>query len=351
MTTMCRIPYFLLPIPRLNTKQFNQKRSLVIQAPIRVEMPTPFHAQSVNAFLFTTPEVVLVDTGDSNPDGRAALHAALATQNLTLADIQKVVITHAHVDHFGQAAEILAASGAQLYVGAVGAPWLLQPQLMWQRRIDFYAGTFLPRVGLPQMQREMILAFMTHVRDAAHPIPPAQMTILPIGATIDLGGRPWQLLHTPGHATHQTVLWQAQTGMFLGGDMLLQKTPTPVVEAPPAGADRVPALPHFMHSLRRCAALPIGTVYPGHGAPFSDHGALITRQEARIARRSVEALQLVAAGERTLPTLLQAMYGHLPPAAQFAGLWMLIGYLDLLEAEGRVAKSLENGIWHYSPVV
>jgi glyoxylase-like metal-dependent hydrolase (beta-lactamase superfamily II) len=320
-----------------------------MQAPLRIELPTPFHAQSVNAFLFTQPEVVLVDTGDNNPDGRAALQAGLAAQGCAVKDIQKVVITHAHVDHFGQAAEILAASGAQLYVGAVGAPWLLQPKLMWQRRIDFYAQTFLPRVGLPSGSRELVLAFMRRVRDAAHPIPPAQMTILPIGATLEMGGRPWRILHTPGHATHQTVFWQSETGMFLGGDMLLENTPTPVVEAPPAGSGRVPALPLFLQSLRHCDELPIGIVYPGHGAPFADHRTLIARQEARIARRSQETLQLVAGGMRTLPTLLQAMYGHLSPAAQFAGLWMLIGYLDLLEIDGRVARTLENGILHFFP--
>ena len=36
------------------------------------------------------------------------------------------------------------------------------------------------------------------------------------------------------------------------------------------------------------------------------------------------------------------MYAHQPPAGRLAGLWMLIGYLDLLLADGLIRLESEN---------
>jgi glyoxylase-like metal-dependent hydrolase (beta-lactamase superfamily II) len=301
----------------------------------------------VNAYLFVAPEIVLVDTGISSPESWAALQTGLAAFNLTVADLQRVIITHAHVDHFGQSADILAHSTARVEVADIGAPWLLQPKLMWQRRLDYYAQRFLPCAGLARPQIEQVLAFMGQSRDSSHAIAVERMEQFHIGEKLEMGGRPWQVLHMPGHASHQTSFWQQETGHFLSGDMLLHKTPTPVVEAPVGGEERIPALPQFLSSLDRCADLPIETVFPGHGAPFGDHRALIASQRARIYQRRDELLEMIREGNHALPVLLQGMYGGRSVTAQFAGLWMLIGYLDLLLGDGRLVQKEIGGIWHY----
>jgi hypothetical protein len=41
------------------------------------------------------------------------------------------------------------------------------------------------------------------------------------------------------------------------------------------------------------------------------------------------------------------MYAHYPSTFRFAGLWMLIGYLDLLQAEGAIVQETVDGVWHY----
>jgi hypothetical protein len=42
------------------------------------------------------------------------------------------------------------------------------------------------------------------------------------------------------------------------------------------------------------------------------------------------------------------MYAHYPPQARFSGLWMLVGYLDLLQAEGLVVERPVGEVLHYS---
>ena len=144
------------------------------------------------------------------------------------------------------------------------------------------------------------------------------------------------------------VFYQAQTQRLLASDMLLQVTPTPVVEAPPIGTDRQPNLPQFLDSLARMEALDVAHVYPGHGAPFGDHRTLIRSQRQRIARRKEECLEKIEAGHHTISALFPAMYGSRDPArAGLAGLWMLVGYTDLLLAEGRITCEVVENVWTF----
>ena len=124
-------------------------------------------------------------------------------------------------------------------------------------------------------------------------------------------------------------------------------TATRVVEAPPAGAERQPALPRMVQSLRQLAELAVATVYPGHGAPFTDHRTVIDGQIARIHARKEECWQALQTGASTVTESFQKLYGSRMAAVGLAGLWMTVGYLDLLEAEGRVSREVVDGVWRY----
>ena len=121
-----------------------------------------------------------------------------------------------------------------------------------------------------------------------------------------------------------------------------------MVERPADGALRVPSLPQFLHSLDLVEALDIDVVYPGHGEPFGNHRQVIQRQRGRIHTRTAECLHLIRAGHHTAADLLNEMYGAYPLPYRFVGLWMLVGYLDLLKADGLVEERLIDGVWRYS---
>ena len=87
--------------------------------PFRIELSTDFTAGPANAYLFTEPEPVLIDTGVKNRESWLELEKGLAKHQLKVADLAKVVITHPHVDHFGQAAGIAAQSNAEIWVSEV----------------------------------------------------------------------------------------------------------------------------------------------------------------------------------------------------------------------------------------
>ena len=316
--------------------------------PIRIELPTEFDVGSVNSYLFTEPEPILVDCGVDTPESWEALQAGLAKHDLTPADVCRIVITHPHVDHFGQAAKIANLSGAPVWIAEIGAKWLVDPKKHFGLRADYYRQHFLIQAGLPDEMAQMVLAYFAQIADNIAPVPAEHIQTFGIDETVAMGGANWQVLHMPGHASHQTCFYQPESRQFLSADMLLPKTPTPIVERPSSNQPRQPSLPIYMESLARCEQLDIETVFPGHGEPFQNHRQLIQMQRQRIHQRKEQALALVQQGHKTAYALMNQMYAHYPPAFRFAGLWMLIGYLDLLQAEGKVGVELVDGVWRYT---
>jgi glyoxylase-like metal-dependent hydrolase (beta-lactamase superfamily II) len=316
--------------------------------PIRIELPTGLGVGPVNAYLFDRPEVVLVDAGIKTDECWEALAAALAERGLTPADISRVVITHAHVDHYGLAARLATDCDASVWVSELGAPWLRSTAAMWHQRLVYYRDDFLAHLGLPQEAVERTLAGMEALGRLADPVPAERLVTFKLDGVLQMGGMAWQVIHTPGHASMQTCFYQPETRQLISADMLLAIAPTPVVEQPPPGSTaRVPALPLFLQSLATLEALPIDHVYPGHGRPFGDPRRVMARQRERILGRKAECLEFIRQGTGSVPELLDAMYAHQPGPYRTVGLWMLIGYLDLLLADGLIRQEDRDGLWYY----
>lgn len=315
--------------------------------PIRIELDTGLEVGSVNAYLFPGPEPVLVDTGIKSEQGYEGLAAALRHHHLTFADLSRVIITHPHVDHCGLAARLCAESNATVWIYEMGRPWLLDFMALWNQRTAFYRDNFLYQLGLPEFARQLIIGYMTHIVQQTDSVPADRLHSFGLDEPLMMGGLPWQVIHTPGHASMMTCFYQPETRQFISADMLLPKTPTPIVERPEDGAERSPSLPIYLESLARVEQLDIEWVYPGHGAPFTNHRALIAHQRQRIEQRKTECFELVRAGVNTVSDIVDKMYAAYPPQIRFTALWMAVGYLDLLKAEGAVVEEAREGVWHY----
>ncbi|MDJ0789351.1 MAG: MBL fold metallo-hydrolase, partial [Myxococcota bacterium] len=89
----------------------------------RIPSPTPFPVGDVNAYLLLPPardgSLTLIDTGVRSQGAFAALSHAFKEYGRDLEAIDRILVTHAHPDHFGQAARLVEASGAQVYASAI----------------------------------------------------------------------------------------------------------------------------------------------------------------------------------------------------------------------------------------
>lgn len=316
-------------------------------APIRIELPTIFGMKTVNAWLFLTPEPVLIDCGEKTDAAWDALVLALAQHQLKVSDLKKVIITHAHLDHMGLANQICQHSEAQIYVSEYALGWANNLETMINKRKDAFLQ--VATKNIPPALANFSFGKFKFDFESLSPywdeIPENRIQVFPMNGTLDFGNATWQIIHAPGHCLNQVCFFNAENGHFLSADMLLNLIPVPIIDAqlePPFL--RTQSLASLVNSYQKIAQLPITKVFPGHYEAFENPAELIDNQLNRIAFRKGHCLELIKKGHHNFLELLSLVYpNRLHPGTFF----MLVGFLDLLLAEGKIVAKEKDGLLSY----
>lgn len=317
--------------------------------PVRIELPTIFDMKTVNSYLIKDPVVTLVDCGEDTDHCWESLSAGLKQQNLSIYDIEKVIITHAHVDHMGMAGRIARETGARVAVSAFCEGWALDMKGMWEARSKVLAdmiGSNIPKDSQLYQFLSQLTGFFNQMSTYWTNIPVDQLDIFPMEGQIDIGGEPWDIIHTPGHAITQTCFFRPDDGTLLSADMILNITPTPVFDADPdREGRRTRSLTQMLQSYEKIRSLDVDMILPGHFEIMENHHEIIDNQVDRIHKRKDACHRLIAEGKHTFYQLFEELYKdrYSLPAVS-----MLIGYLDLLEDEDRIVGSEdgERGVYY-----
>ncbi len=172
----------------------------------------------VHAFLVTADVPTLIDTG--TPDGTGAIEAALGQAGLGWSDLERILLTHAHADHAGNAAELARRSGAQVHVSPGTAPFVSQGS----QQAKPSAATPLGHLMVPYVKMAL----------------PWRVQPVRVQETLVEARRvgPFRVLETPGHqAGHVSLLWE-ERGVLFTGDAAANLTrvgPHPAAEDPEQG--------------------------------------------------------------------------------------------------------------------
>lgn len=308
-----------------------------------LQIPTPFPVGPVNLYLAEGDPPTLIDVGPRYAPAREVLEEALAAKGLRLADIGRFVLTHAHSDHYGQAGELAAASGATVLTHPANFALMADYEAERERRLAFYRA-LMQEAGTPQ--EEVLLVDRVRRQMGVFAVPVRPTGALKDGDTIRLGDEDWLVLHTPGHAGGLICLYQPQRRLLLSSDHLLRDiSSNPIVEPPEQeGEDRPRRLADYIDQLQRVAALPVVWAFPGHGPPIDDVPGLVARRLEFHRRRGEEILQTLKGGPKTPYEISRMLFPRLDPVNRFLAISEVIGHLDVLEAEGRVSSALEEGV-------
>src|SRR6516165_4082678 len=84
----------------------------------RLRLPLPFPGiPHCNAWAIAAQDgIVLVDTGMHEPDSMVELERSMAQAGLSVDQVRLLVCTHAHIDHWGQAATIRDRAGCEFWM-------------------------------------------------------------------------------------------------------------------------------------------------------------------------------------------------------------------------------------------
>ncbi|HTN25657.1 MAG TPA: MBL fold metallo-hydrolase [Solirubrobacteraceae bacterium] len=300
----------------------------------RLRLPLPWPGvPHCNAWAVAAGDgIVLLDCGLHEPGSLAHLERALAQCNLKLEHVRLLVCTHAHSDHYGQAADVVDASGCELWMH----PNWDHARAVLDDRDALLARRFevARQSGVPV---EPLRAWSASARDRGNGIarliePDRELVD---GVTIDTDLGTWVAHETPGHAPSHVCLHQPEHRVLVSGDHLLGRvslyfdygwTPDPVGE--------------FLASLDRVEGLDARLCLAGHARTFTDVGAHIDANRALVAER-VERVRAAVAehGPITAYDVVPLLHGE--PLTQLTAGWWLpetLCYLQHLEVLGVVAR-------------
>ena len=310
----------------------------------QLEIPTPFPVGPVNIYVAREPDgLTLIDCGPRIPEARAALDAGLAALGFSAHDVRRILVTHAHADHYGLAASIAGGTGAQVFTHPFNRPTLEACDRERERHMAFYAD-LLCIFGVPEETRHAIEKARRGTGDYAERIRVAGD--LNDGDTMMLAGREWQVLHTPGHSGGLMCLYEPQTRTLLSSDHLLRDiSSNPLVEPPPPGrAERLKSLVEYISQMQRVAAMEVSVAWPGHGEPIHDVPDLVRQRIEFHARRAGRILELLDGASLTAYQVARPLVPRLDSINFFLAISEVLGHLELLETQGRIRSARCDGV-------
>ena len=321
---------------------------------VQIPLFTPFDMGPANIWLVTGEVPTLIDMGIDWNDSFQQLEAALRSAGLALTDIAQVLCTHGHEDHVGLAAAFMERHEVPLYLhegdhqklvdNRAGPPWMRWPEEM----LALYEQGGMPETLIAPMRGPNIGAFQTAMglgfRSYAHPRP------LHDGEVFRAGDRSLTVVETPGHAPGQVCFLDEADGFLFAGDQVLDKiSPNPIVEF--HEGVRYRALVHYARSLRRVADLPVRCTCAGHGPPIWDTNRVIREYFDLFEVRRDLAHKLVRRGMKAAFEVTRHLYKHAEDWALWPAFNAGLGFLDVLEDEGKVVQHPgEDGLLYWRAV-
>ena len=314
-------------------------------------IPTPFAVGRVNCYLIEDDPLTLVDTGPNSGKALDELERALRDHGRRIEDLQRIVVTHQHLDHMGLLGILARRSSAEVVALDLLAP-VLEEFGAHAERDDELAEALMLRHGIP---RDVVTALRSVSRSfrAWGGSAPVDRRLAD-GEELEFAGRTLQALHRPGHSPSDTLFWDAERRVLIGGDHLIGHiSSNPLLSRPLGGRSGEPgsgrprALMMYIDSLRETREMPIDVVLPGHGEPVTEHAKLIDERFALHERRAAKIGGLIAERPLTAYEIAQSLWGNVAVTQAFLTLSEVLGHVDLLIDRGEIRESEVGGVIRY----
>lgn len=259
--------------------------------------PGPFTFTGTCSYIVGRGEVAIIDPGPELPEHIDALLDAVRGETVT-----HIVVSHTHRDHSPAAAAIKAATGAPV------------------------VGCSVHRSARPLGEGE------SNVFEASADLLYRPDQELREGDAI--AGPGWRLetIATPGHmANHLSFALPEEKALFSADHVMAWAT---TVIAPPDGS-----LTAYMASLDKLRGRDEVVYWPGHGGPVKEPQRLVRALAHHRRQREASILNRLAAGDRTIPAMVETIYQGLKPALRGAAGLSVFAHLEDLVAREVVATA------------
>jgi len=301
-----------------------------------LRMPLPFQLNHINLWLLEDGDgFTVVDTG-IGVEGVRALWERVFAGALHGRPITRVIVTHFHPDHMGNAAWLTERWPANLWCTqgewfAAQYVWRSRGEADLDKRVAHYRRHGLDEESIARLRKRgnhypgLVPAVADHFRCIAD------------GDVLTIGGRRWEVLVVHGHAPEHACLWCPEANVLIAGDQVLPKITTNVSVWPEQSHSN--PLRQYLDSHARFRPMPSGAlVLPSHGLPFRGlHERLDFLREHHDARLAEAAETLVEL--RSAADLVPVLFRRELDAHQLSfAMGEALAHLNYLEADAHVRR-------------
>jgi glyoxylase-like metal-dependent hydrolase (beta-lactamase superfamily II) len=289
-----------------------------------------------NSYMLKDSEgAVLIDAGCGFPECYQKIKEFLSAHGVAPSDVHTVVLSHAHPDHMGAVPFLLEECSPRIFIHPLEERLALDIQLLNESfDMCYITDYFLDRLG--GNEPVGIIEYFS----ALCPMGSARATDTVVeGDVLSLGGRDFEVLHTPGHAPGHISLYDRENRTLLSGDII-----GAVVAwyCPSGGGAR-----GYLESLDKVEALDIDIILPSHGGEITDVKAAIDSTRSFIMDREKRLLGMLAEGPRSLVELTDSLFPN-EVTRMFPGLQVTDSHLIKLQEDGLVTREERDGVPFYS---
>lgn len=283
-----------------------------------IRMPLPFALDHINLWLIEEPASAddprdgwtVVDTG-FGVDATRALWQQHFAQTMGGKPLKRIVVTHYHPDHLGNAqwlAEHFATSQGAIIVEMsltelLAAHSVAEGSGAYQRS---NLAAFFRAHGLTEEQIDVTANRGNTYSFGVPTRPPCCNRIMP-GDTVEMGGKFWSAIGGYGHTTEHLSFYCEELKVLISGDMLLPKISTNINVWPVTPlADPVTDYVSSLQAFKYCEADTL--VLPSHGLPFSGIATRVQALETHHEDRMNELYGAVAESPKTAADLIPTLF-------------------------------------------
>lgn len=248
----------------------------------------------------------LVDTGMRSTDIRNHWERIFAT-TLQGQKVTRVICTHFHPDHLGQAGWLTDHWQAPLWMTL--GEWsfgrmlaLDSPPETPEDVITFYRQHGMEEEHLLEMRKRGYSNFARAVTEI-----PRHFIRLQHGQSVQIGAHTWEVIVGCGHSPEHACLYSKAQNILISGDQILPKI-TPHIGVYPGEPEADP-LGQYLGSLSKFENLPDDVlILPSHGEPFIGLHARLTQLTHHHDKRLIALREAIKGPPKTARALAPALF-------------------------------------------
>jgi len=300
----------------------------------------------VNAYIFEGSQGWwLLDAGWSRPETFQALQEALKFLKIEFGDINTILLTHCHPDHYGLAGKIKRLSPKVRVALHRKEADLIDARYINYNETEMKQEEQLAIHGVPLAEQKLLASASLNVLEMVDVVKPD--LLLTGGEIMRTGVFNLEVIWTPGHSPGHICFYEPQNQFFFSGDHILPNITPNISYHLLSGPD---PLGDYLNTFDKLASLPVKEVHPGHEDSFHNLKKRLNEIAEHHQLRENEIYNLITDQARSAFQIAARLQWNVrgltwekfSPWYKRMATTEVIAHLQFMEHEGRIRKENDD---------